>query len=226
MNSFVRLDFCKPEKAGMKININNPDKKSVKRISAVIRKGGVVLYPTDTVYGLGCDPFNISSLEKIFRLKGRAPEKGVLLLIPSGDWLSRIATVINPENIKLCNAWWPGPVTCLFRAGPDLPDLLTGSEGKIGIRLPDNRFLLDCMEAIPGPLVSTSANPAGKPAPADFAEIDPQILNGVDLCIENTAAAIAGKKPSTVVDLSGDEPLVVRRGEGLNLVAESGIRIE
>lgn len=210
----------------MKIDSTNPDRDILEKIGDVIREGGIILYPTDTIYGLGCDPFNRNPLARIFSLKGRVHEKGLLLLIPSEEWLFRIARDLKPEMLDLCRSWWPGPVTCLFKAGPDLPSLLTGSGGKIGVRMPDSKFLLDCMNCIPGPLVSTSANLTGEPAAGFFSEISPQIVNGVDLCVEDTGGFMFNRKASTVVDLSESEPLLVREGEGIEKIMGAGIRLK
>lgn len=194
-----------------------------KRIGDVIRKGGVILYPTDTVYGLGCDPFSCDAAEKILALKERVPDKGVLVLIPSYDWLLRIAGDVGQSRLDLCRSWWPGPVTCLFRAAPELPGILTGTGGKIGVRMPDSRFLLGCMNNIPGPLVSTSANLAGEPPASRFSAVNSRILEGVDLSIEDTLDSMSERKASTVVDLSGDNPRIIREGEGIERVLHSGI---
>ena len=131
---------------------------------------------------------------------------------------------IDADKLQLCSSWWPGPVTCLFQANPGLPPQLTGKQGKIGVRIPDNRFLLEVMSSIPGPLVSTSANPTGEAASGCFSKLDPGIISGVDLWIRSTVDHESGNRnASTVVDLSGDSPEVVREGEGIELVRAAGV---
>ncbi len=207
----------------MRIDTINPEQGRLKTIGDVVRKGGVILYPTDTVYGLGCDPFSSDALERILTLKGRVPDKGMLVLIPSHGWLFRIAGKMDPGMVHLCRSWWPGPITCLFEAAPELPGRLTGSSGKIGVRMPDSRFLQDCMRSISGPLVSTSANFAGEPPASRFADVDSRIIEGVDLWIEDIEETTSESKVSTVVDLSGDSPFIVREGEGIEIVLNSGV---
>lgn len=204
-----------------KIDLRKPEKGFLETISRVIRGGGVILYPTDTVYGLGCDPLNMKALEKLFFLKGRSSEKGVLLLVPSAEWLPGIVSGLNPEQEALCRAWWPGPITCLFKARLELPGSLTGGNGKIGVRIPDNRFLIDCMNSIPGPLVSTSANLSGEAPVTAFSEVNHGIVSGVDLGIDDGASSLENRKPSSVVDLSGDIPLIVREGEGIERIRKT-----
>lgn len=208
----------------LKVNSKEPDSSGLERIADVVRSGGIILYPTDTVYGLGCDPFNEKALERIYRLKGRALEKGVLLLVPSEEWISRIAGEIRPDMLELCLSWWPGPVTCLFKAGSGLAGMPAGSGGKIGVRIPDNSYLLSLMNAIPGPLVSTSANLAAESPSGRFLEICRKIKDGVDLCVEDSADSGNPGIASTVVDLSGREPLVIRAGKGIEMIRASGIR--
>ena len=208
----------------LKINARKPDRSDIERIASVVREGGIILYPTDTVYGLGCDPFDERALERIFLLKGRTPEKGVLVLVPSYEWLPRVAGEIGQEMLDLCRSWWPGPVTCLFKAGSGLPGMLAGAGGKIGVRIPDNSYLTDLMISIPGPLVSTSANLAGEPTSGRFLEISRKITNGVDVCVEDSEESMQERRASTVVDLSGNEPLIIRAGEGIEMIRAAGIR--
>lgn len=176
----------------------------------MIRGGGVVLYPSDTIYGLGCDPFRAEAVERIFRIKGRPEEKGVLVLIPDESYLKSFCRKIPRDAAKLMRRFWPGPVTFLFPARSDLPELLKGRGDKIGLRLPLSRFLREWMGQIPGPLVSTSANLSGHPPPEDPAEIKQLFHDQVDLILE--AGRLAGK-PSSVVDLTVDPPRLVRAGE-------------
>jgi len=207
----------------MKIDLENPEKHKIEKIAEVIRTGGTILYPTDTVYGLGCDPFNPAALERILAIKGRDLQKGMLVLVPSETWLSRVADLSRPSALDLCRNWWPGPVTCLFQAVPELPGLLTGRQGKIGVRMPANRFLTELMNCIPGALVSTSANLSGEAASCVFSGINPAIVAGVDLVIEALNCAPAGGRASSVVDLTGDTPLLVREGEGIETIRSLGI---
>lgn len=192
-------------------------------IGSRVREGGVILYPTDTVYGLGCDPFNRRALSRIVDIKGRDAGKGLLLLIPDPGWLPELASGIDAEKEKICRRVWPGPVTFLFQASAELSSLVTGQSGKVGMRMPANRFLIECMNRISGPLVSTSANLSGKPAASKFTDLDPAVINSVDLAVDGGALEPGLSLPSSIVDLSGDKPILVREGEGLDRVASLGI---
>lgn len=205
------------------IKLSDWGKDSSNRFGETVNEGGLVLYPTDTVYGLGCDPFNSEALRRLFQLKGREEGQGVLVLIPTLESLSRFTITVDPEFQKLLQTWWPGPITCLFRAGNNLPALLTGAGGKIGIRLPSDKFLTECLEAISGPLVSTSANFSKKATPGIFREVDPEIIERVDLAIDDEIKQRTESQPSTVVDLSGQAPRLVRKGAGLETVKACGI---
>lgn len=195
----------------MRIDLNSPDSAVVDQAAAVVRQGGVILYPTDTIYGLGCDPFQEEALQRLIDLKGRPQEKGLLLLVSGPTWLEQLAADIPSSFRRLADELWPGPVTFLLHGALKLSPLILGQEGKVGIRCPGVRFLDQWMESIPGPLVSTSANRSGEPPPRTLAELRELFLNRVDLFLE--AAEPVDTLPSTVIDLTASPPEIVREGQ-------------
>ena len=201
----------------MWVDLEAPEPSIISEAVRVIRTGGIILYPTDTVYGLGCDPFNEHALRKLFDLKGRQEEKGVLLLVPDSSWVSRLG-VISPIAAELMECLWPGPVTMLFEPLPVAPEGVLGKGGKIGIRYPENRFLRSWLEALGSPIVSTSANLSGQPAPSTLSGIRELFEGKVDLLVEAGEPTLS--RPSTVVDLE-DPPRIVREGAGCREVQET-----
>lgn len=200
------------------INLDFPDSLIIEKAAAVIRQGGVVLYPTDTLYGLGCDPFQPEALQRLLDLKGRPEQKGLLVLVPGLKWVEPLVAEIPPWFGPLAEELWPGPVTFLFRGGLKLPKPIGGEEGKVGIRLPGVRFLDDWMQAIPGPLVSTSANRSGEPPLRSLAELESLFKNRVDLFLE--AGEPKNLQPSSVVDLTFDPPVLAREGREADNIRE------
>jgi len=205
------------------VRLENEGLRGAEMVAGCVRDGGVLIYPTDTVYGLGCDPFNENALSRIVAIKGRDSGKGMLLLVPDHEWLSELTVDLDNEQKDICRRVWPGPVTLLFEASSRLPRLVTGRGGKVGIRMPGNRFLIDCLNRIPGPLVSTSANLSGHPAVSKFADLDPSIIGKVDLAVDGGAEFSGPIRPSSVIDLSGKEPLLVRKGEGMEKIKTLGV---
>lgn len=184
----------------------------------VIRAGGVVLHPTDTVYGLACDPFQPRAVSRLIEIKGRDKEKGFLLLLPDLTWIEKLCSAVPAVFDGAAARFWPGPVTFLLRASPRLPILVRGREGKVGLRRPALPYLESWMRAIPGPIVSTSANPSGQWVVGSAATLSKRFQNGVDLVLE--AGEMENPKPSTVVDLTTTPPGIVRRGREAKGVAQ------
>lgn len=175
-------------------------------------------YPTDTVFGLGCDPFNRRALNRLYELKGRPSEKGVLVLVPSTAIAASLVTALPPSASVLMNRFWPGPVTLVLPAAKSLPLELTGAAGTVGLRQPLNPFLQAWMEVLGGPVVSTSANRSGEPIPADLAGLRGSFETRVDLFLE--AGEPQPTLPSTVVDLSSKPFRVLRPGTLADEVAK------
>ena len=177
-----------------------------------------MLYPTDTLYGLGCDPFNEEALRRLFTIKGRSQKKGVLLLVQDYSYAKVVSDHVSDLFYELVEAFWPGPVTLLLEGNSSCSRLLLGEEGKVGLRHPDLAFLQLWMAAIPGPIVSTSANRSGEPLAA-LEDLKQLFDHQVDLILEGREME-QPSEPSTVVDLTTDPPRIVRAGRWASRVEE------
>ncbi len=202
----------------MPFDLESPPPEFIEKAAQAIRQGKVVLYPTDTLYGLGCDPFNEEALRRLFAIKGRSEKKGVLLLIQDYSYAEVVSDHIPELYYELVKAFWPGPVTLLLEGNSSCSRLLLGEEGKVGLRHPDLAFLQLWMAAIPGPIVSTSANVSGEPL-ASLEDLKQLFDHQVDLIIEGTGME-QPSQPSTVVDLTMDPPRIVRAGRWASKVEE------
>jgi L-threonylcarbamoyladenylate synthase len=195
----------------MWIDSRHPDQASAQRAADVIRAGGIVLYPTDTVYGLGCDPFNREAMKRLFRIKGRPEKRGVLVLVPGIEAVEQLAAGIPPSAREILQRFWPGPLTVILPAAPHLPPELTGTARTIGVRHPDQPFLQAWMDCLGGPIVSTSANRSGDPDPPDLESLRRLFESKVDLFLESGRPA--SRLPSTVIDLTVTPFELLREGD-------------
>ena len=201
----------------MQFNPLDPSQEVIMQASTTIRNGGIVLYPSDTIYGLGCDPFNQKALSQLFQIKGRSITKGVLILVNNLDSIKVISDDIPKVFHEFIEEVWPGPVTCLLKACQQLPEHIVGAHGKIGVRYPNLPFLWRWMEAIPGPIVSTSANRSGHPEPQSMSDLRQLFLNRVDLFLESEREQFS-TTASTVVDCTQKPLEIVRRGAAVEQV--------
>ncbi len=202
----------------MRFDLESPAPEIIERAAQAIRQGQVVLYPTDTLYGLGCDPFNEEALRRLLAIKGRSEKKGLLLLVQDCSYAEVVSDRIPDLFYELARAFWPGPVTLLLEGNASCSPLLLGEEGKVGLRHPDLAFLQLWIEAIPGPIVSTSANRSGEPL-ASLEDLKQLFDHQVDLILEGGETRQEGE-PSTVVDLTMDPPGMVRAGRWAGKVEE------
>ena len=202
----------------MPFDLASPPPDIIEKAAQAIRQGKVVLYPTDTLYGLGCDPFNEEALRRLFAIKGRSEKKGVLLLVQDCSYAKAVSDHIPDLFYELGKAFWPGPLTLLLEGNASCSRLLLGEEGKVGLRHPDLAFLQLWMAAIPGPIVSTSANVSGEPLAA-LEDLKQLSDHQVDLILEGTEME-QPSQPSTVVDLTMDPPRIVRAGRWAGRVGE------
>ncbi|MDD5225273.1 MAG: L-threonylcarbamoyladenylate synthase [bacterium] len=176
----------------------------------LIRSGRIVAYPTETFYGLGTDALSSPAVENLFVLKGREPGKPIPVLVADREMLEKIALRVERRAETLIRKFWPGPLTLIFRARKTLPANLTASTGKIGARISSHPLALQLCRQAGRPVTTTSANPAGKTPPRSPAQVKRYFPAGVDLILE--AGRLAGKKGSTVLDLTVHPALLIREG--------------
>ncbi len=193
----------------VEIDPANPD-KAFSRCRDVIRAGGVIVYPTDTFYGLGADPRNPGAVRRLFTIKGRQPDQPILLLIRDSNEVREWAAEITPRAEGLMKKFWPGPLTLVFKARPEVMAELTGRAGTIGLRVPGNALTRQLLAYLGIALTGTSANVSGRPSPLTAREAADTIGGMVDLVLDGGGSE--GGNPSTVVDVSADGATVIREG--------------
>lgn len=195
-----------------KIDQFNPDPAAVDQITELLKSGAVIAIPTDTYYGLGADICNERALNKVFDIKGRGYDKPVLILISVKE---EIESLVSSDHIstyacKLIDRIWPGPLTIVFNASASIPDILTGTTGKIGIRLPDHNFCRSLVAKLGRPVTATSANISGMPSLDNPVEVLKAIGERIDALVDG--GLTKGGSESTVVDVTGPEPVILREG--------------
>jgi L-threonylcarbamoyladenylate synthase len=188
----------------------HPAAASIEQASDVIRSGGVVILPTSGLYGLGADALNPNAVERLFRLKGRDRSRPILVLIAGSGTLLQLTGPLNPATHSMMAHFWPGRVTFVVSARAGLPFGLTGGSGKIGVRLVAHPVARALVRRVASPLTGTSANLSGAGGCAAIAEIDPAVINAVDLVLDS--GPLSGGPGSTVVDLTADKPVILREG--------------
>ena len=188
-----------------------PDNQQTRfQAAAIIARGGVIAFRTDTFYGLGADPFNQTAVRAIRELKGREESKPILILIADVGDVDRFIAERSALFDRVCERHWPGPLTLIGNARPELPEELTARTGTIGIRLPDGANVRELLRACGGALTATSANVSGQPPARTAKEVKASFPTGIELIIDGGEATAT--EPSTVLDLSRSEPRLIREG--------------
>jgi len=204
------------------VDLHRVDRFVVCRAAAVLRQGGVLLYPTETVYGLGCSAYNGRAVRRIFAMKRRPMHNPAILLIDSREMLRRLVGEIPPLARILMREFWPGPLTLVLQARRALHPLLLGPGGTVAVRIPGSRFCQRLIAEAGLPLVSTSANISGRPIPADRLELLRLFGTRADLLIDG--GDLPRSFPSTVVNLCSATPVILREGAVRRSVLRSFLR--
>lgn len=176
-------------------------KDDIRQAIDTLRKGGIILYPTDTVWGIGCDATNEEAVKRIYALKQRADSKSMIVLVDSEAALERVVEDVPEVAWQLIEVAVT-PLTIVFDKGKSLAPSLLASDGSIGARITHERFSAELCRRLRRPLVSTSANISGKPTPLTFAEIDAEIIEGVDYVAKSRRDELEKYSPSGVIKVS------------------------
>ena len=178
--------------------------------SQIIKNGGVIVFPTQYLYGLGANALNAKAVDRVFEIKQRSYLKPLLVLIPHRKDLKKLVQHVSLAAEHIMNCFWPGAVTLIFKAKDTLPANLTAGTGKVGIRMPHHPVALALSKAVGVPLTATSANITGNSGCSKVSDIDPGILIKVDLILD--AGPLKGGIGSTLVDVTVDPPEILREG--------------
>ena len=184
--------------------------EDIKKAVDVLRSGGVILYPTDTIWGLGCDATNKEAVDKIYRIKQRDDSKSMLVLIDNPSKLNSYLDVVPDIAWDLIDVS-EKPLTIIYPGAKNLPDNLVAADGSVGIRVTNEEFSRNLCQRFRMPLVSTSANISGKPAPVNFSEIDPEIVDQVDYVVQYRQEDYSKAAPSGIVKLGINGEVTVIR---------------
>ena len=174
----------------------------------VIRSGGLIAFPTDTLYGLGCDPHLPTALQQIYAAKGRSASKAIPVLISRADQLESLVSRLPEQATRLMERWWPGALTLVLPKNPDLPPDLTPYPG-LAVRMPDHPIALSVLDQT-GPLAVTSANLSDHENPQDAQGVLAQLDGVVDLVLDG--GSLLGGQASTIIDCMASEPKLLREG--------------
>ena len=199
----------------LKIYPENPNPKDIRQVVEVLRNGGIIIYPTDTVYGLGCDITNAKAVEKIAQLRNVKVEKSNFSFICSDlSHLSGFSKPVSNQVFKLLKRNLPGPFTFIINANSNVPKYFKGKKKTVGVRIPDNSIIIEIVRELGNPIMSTSIH--------DDDEIieystDPELIHEkyndiADLVIDG---GFGDNIPSTIVDCTDEVPVVIRQGKGI-----------
>lgn len=194
----------------IKIDPKNPNTEIIREAGNLLREGKLVAYPTDTVYGLGTDPFNVTAVKNLLKVKKRDAELGLPILVSDESVARRIAE-FTPDADLLSRKFWPGALTLVLKTRIRIPSIVTGKSDNIAIRLPSHKVPQLLAKWIYGTLIGTSANTSGKPPALNAYQVQKQIGRDVDLILDS--GETLSEKPSTIIDLTQKPPAILREGQ-------------
>jgi len=195
---YLRVDPARPEAA------------VIDQAARVIRAGGVVAHPTETVYGLAADVFSEPAVRRVFAAKGRPPGKPLIVAVATREDLERLVRELVPGAEALMEAFWPGPLTLVLPRRPEVPEVVTGGRDGVAVRMPAHPVALALIRAAGIPVTTTSANVSGRQPPLTAGEVRRQLWGRIEVLLDGGPAGSG--IPSTVLDLTARVPTVVRPG--------------
>lgn len=186
------------------------DQSEIGKAISILKNGGVIAFPTDTVYGIGANAFDEKAVEKIYQIKGRPKNKPIAVLVSSINDLTKITIDVPPIFYELAEKYWPGALTMILESNETLPTIVTAGFPTVGVRMPDNTIALSLIRGLKNPIVATSANLSGAQPATSAEQVRKFLKDRVDFVIDDGHTKIG--VASTVVDLTTSPHLVRRQG--------------
>lgn len=194
----------------MKTRIILPDTDGISEAGAILRSGGLVAFPTETVYGLGANALDAAATKHIYEAKGRPSDNPMIVHVASIDMLNGVASGVTDAQKALMSKLWPGPITFVLHKNPAVPDVTTGGLDTVAVRWPSRREAAEIIEAAGVPIAAPSANLSGKPSPTTFEDVAEDMDGRIDAIVKGERTAIGIE--STVLDLTSEVPTILRPG--------------
>jgi L-threonylcarbamoyladenylate synthase len=194
----------------IRIDPINPETGRLARAAEVIKDGGTVAFPTETVYGLGANGFDANACSRIFEIKGRPADNPLILHIAAASWLNRVANGVDRRTLDLVEKVWPGPITLVLKRNNDVPDIVTAGLKTAAIRCPAHRIALGLIEQSGVPIAAPSANLSTKPSTTKFEHVLQDLDGKVDVIIDGGDATFGVE--STIIDMTVNPPTLLRPG--------------
>lgn len=202
----------------LKISRENPDLEGLQQAVEVLQGGGLVAFPTDTVYGVGVSIFRPEGIKRLYAVKGRPLDKPLPVLVPNLEKVQQIVEEIPESALTLIQTYWPGPLTLVFLARPVVPEEVRAGRPTVGVRMPDHPVALALLHLLSEPLATPSANPSGQKEATTAEEVLQTLGKELDLILD--AGPSGGLPPSTVLDVSSFPPKILRKGPVLKAELE------
>ncbi len=190
--------------------IKTSSEEAFQQAGDILKNGGIVAFPTDTVYGLGAVFSNTEAVLKVFEAKGRDEGKPLSVLVSDISQVEQLAAEIPEKATRLMKAFWPGALTIILRKKENVPDVVTAGKDTIGIRMPDLPDAVEVIRNAESPLAAPSANEAGKRSSVTAEDVKEDLFGKIDMIVDGGACPVGVS--STIVDLTGPEPIILREG--------------
>lgn len=194
----------------VRLDRDNVDHKAIKKAGEIIKKGGLVAFPTETVYGLGGDALNPESSRKIYAAKGRPSDNPLIVHIADMEHLGRIVKEIPDAAYKLADAFWPGPMTIIMNKSEEVPLATTGGLQTVAVRMPVDKIAMELIQESGGYIAAPSANKSGRPSPTSAKYCEEDLDGNVEMILDGGDVAIGLE--SSIIDLTEDVPMILRPG--------------
>ena len=194
----------------MKTRILSTTENDIAEAAEIIQQGGLVAFPTETVYGLGADALNAEAVAKVYEAKGRPSDNPMIVHIARASDIGQLTPMLSEEIVNLIDNFWPGPLTLVLKKKAGVPDRTTGGLDTVAVRMPDSEAALELIRAADCPIAAPSANISGRPSSTRASDVIADMDGRIDAVIEGDDCRVGIE--STVLDMTGDAPVILRPG--------------